>query len=122
VLAAEHPAAAGGTFVMGDDAEITWAEFFGAFARALGAPAPGPKLPWAPAHVAALLVEGLWGLLRIERPPPLTRYRVGLLRHDFHFVSARAQATLGYAPRIGWEEGIVRTATWCRQVLEHRTG
>lgn len=116
-LATEHPAAAGQTYVMGDDGTPTWLEFLGALARALDAPAPRGAVPWALAHALATGVEGLWGALGVRTPPPLTRYRVGLLRADFHFSSEKAKQELGYAPRVTWAEGVERTAAWCRAEL-----
>lgn len=116
-LAGEREAAAGQTLILTDDGHPTWAELFGAFARALGAPPPRLSLPWAAAQAAALGVEGVWTLLQLSALPPITRYRVGLWRHDFHFSSARAKRVLGYKPTVGMEEGAQRTMDWARPLL-----
>lgn len=117
-LAGELDAAAGQTLILADDGHPTWANLFGAYARHLGAPPPRRSLPWALAQTAAVAVEGVWGLLRLSRLPPLTRYRVGLWRHDFHFSSDRAKRVLGYEPTISLEEGAKRTMDWARTQLE----
>lgn len=117
-LAGEVDAAAGETLNITDDGRPTWADLFGAYARHLGAPPPRRSLPWGLAQAAALTVEGVWGLLRLSSLPPLTRYRVGLWRHDFHFSSARAKRVLGYQPTISLEEGAKRTMDWARSQLE----
>jgi len=116
-LAGERDSAAGQTLIIADDGHPTWADFFGALARGLGAPPPRMTLPWAAAQVAATAVEGLWGLAGISAMPPITRYRVGLWRHDFHFSSARAKRVLGYEPTVGLEEGARRTMEWARSLL-----
>lgn len=111
-LATEHPGAAGEVLVMADDGEPSWREFFGAFAEALGVRPRFPALPWAPVHLAAHAMELAWGAARVTRPPPLTRYRVDLMRHDFHFSSRRAKALLGYSPEVSLKEGVARTVAW----------
>ncbi len=117
-LAGELDGAAGETLVLTDDGHPTWADLLGAFARALGAPSPRLSLPWPAAWTAALAVEGIWTLLGISALPPLTRYRVGLWRHSFHFTNARARRVLGYEPRTSLEEGARRTMEWARSRLQ----
>ncbi len=116
-LAGELDAAAGQILNLTDDGHPTWSELFGAFARELNAPPPRLSLPWLPVHLAATAVEGLYGVLGISAMPPITRYRVGLWRHDFHFSSARAKRVLGYEPTISMEEGARRTMDWARPLL-----
>jgi 2-alkyl-3-oxoalkanoate reductase len=116
-LAGEREAAAGQTLILTDDGHPTWAELFGAFARELGVQPPRLSLPWTPVHAAATAVEALYGLLGIWALPPITRYRVGLWRYDFHFSNARAKRMLGYEPTIGLEEGARRTMDWARPLL-----
>lgn len=115
--AGERDAAAGQTLIITDDGHPTWADLFGAFARGLDAPPPRLSLPWMPVHVAATAVEVLYGLLGIRAMPPITRYRVGLWRYDFHFSNARAKQVLGYEPKVGLEEGARRTMDWARTLL-----
>ncbi len=118
ILAGELEGAAGQTLILTDDGHPTWAELFGTFARALGAPPPRFSLPWAAAQAAALAVEGVWTVLRLSALPPLTRYRVGLWRHDFHFSNARAKRILGYEPTVTMEEGAQRTMEWALELLD----
>ena len=113
-LAAERPEAAYETLNLTDDGAPTWADFFGAFARELGASPRTPGLPWAPIHGVARLLEMVWGLAGLRAAPPLTRYRVDLMRYDFHFSSARAKRVLGYSPTVDLQEGVRRTVAWVR--------
>lgn len=116
-LAAERPEAAGERFVMGDDGAPSWADLFGALCRALDVRPRFPAVPWAPVHLAAHGMELLWSAARVRSAPPLTRYRVDLMRHDFHFASDHAKGILGYTPRVDLEEGARRTVAWARELL-----
>ncbi|MFH2010937.1 MAG: NAD-dependent epimerase/dehydratase family protein [bacterium] len=116
-LAGQRSEAAYETLVLADDGAPTWADLFGSLARELGAPPPPFSLPWSVTQVAATALEGAFHLLSIQASPPITRYRVGLWRHDFHFTSARAKRVLGYRPTIGLDEGVRRTIGWARPLL-----
>jgi len=116
VLAGAHPAAAGGTFLLTDGQPVSWREYLGAIAAALGCAPPRWSLPSSLVAPAAALVEAAWGHLPLPGEPPLTRYRARLLAHDLVFRSDRARRVLGYAPRVGIEEGLRRTVAWYRRV------
>jgi nucleoside-diphosphate-sugar epimerase len=62
---------------------------------------------------AAVLCEWLCKPLRIE--PPLYPRRLDFFVKDRAFSVAKAQALLGYAPRVDLEEGLRRTFEWYRQ-------
>lgn len=113
-LAAERPEASGQVLVLADDGHPTWADLFGALARALGVRPRFPAVPWTPVHLAAHALEIGYRTARLSAAPPLTRYRVDLMRHDFHFSSERAKELIGYAPQVGLEEGASRTVAWVR--------
>ncbi len=112
--AVEVDQAAYETLVISDEGAPSWAELFEAFARSLGARPRRPSLPWAPVHGLAAALEATWGLARRSQAPPLTRYRVDLMRHDFHFSHQRARRVLGYVPRIDLQEAVARTVRWVR--------
>lgn len=111
-LASERPEAAGEVLVIADEGRPTWAELFGALAGALGVRPRFPPVPWAPAHLLAHAMEIIFGAARLRAAPPLTRYRVDLMRHDFHFSIERARRLLGYDPKVGLDEGARRTVAW----------
>ena len=114
--AGEHPAAAYETLIIADDGAPTWRDLFGGLATALGARAPlALAVPWAPIHGAAALLEHIYRLGAIATAPPLTRYRVDLMRYDFHFSNARAKRLLGAPPQVSLEEALGRTAAWIRR-------
>jgi nucleoside-diphosphate-sugar epimerase len=121
-LCLTHPRAARETFVIGDEGELSWRELLALFARELGAPAPRRSLPLALAYAVAWAWEAIYRLLRVRRPPLLTRYRALLAGRDCHFVSDKARALLGYRPRVCLEEAVRRTVAWYRGELAGREG
>jgi len=115
VLAATYGRAAGKTYVIADDVEITWRELFTLFCRELGVKPPRLSVPYPVADAAAAATERLWSVIHPDEEPPLTRYRARVMARDLHFVSRKAKLELGYAPPVDLEEGIRRTVAWYRR-------
>jgi nucleoside-diphosphate-sugar epimerase len=115
LLAASSDRAAGKTYVIADDVEITWRELFALFCRELGVAAPRLSVPSPVAEAAAAAAEGMWTVFRPGKEPPLTRYRARVMARDLHFVSRKAKLELGYDPPVDLEEGIRRTVAWYRR-------
>jgi nucleoside-diphosphate-sugar epimerase len=112
-LCGEHPGALGQTFVFGGPRYTTLRELVGQVSKAVGTPLRRGHIPVAPVMAAAVLCEWLCKPLRIE--PPLYPRRLDFFVKDRAFSVAKAQALLGYAPRVDLEEGLRRTFEWYRQ-------
>jgi nucleoside-diphosphate-sugar epimerase len=112
-LAAEHPKAPGETYLVGDDRYVTLNELVRAVGRALGREVPVVHLPFAPLWAAAAACEAVCRPLGIE--PPLFRRRADWFRQVRAFSIDKARRELGYAPRVGLDEGLARTAAWYRE-------
>lgn len=122
-LALASPEAAGEVFVMADEEVVSWRSLFARFALALGVPrARFPGLPWAPLHGVAWAMETVYGGLGLRSAPPLTRYRVDLMRRDYHFTSRKARERLGYRPTVGLDEAVRRTVAWVEAEAEGGSG
>jgi nucleoside-diphosphate-sugar epimerase len=113
-LAGRRPGAAGRTYVIADDAPLSWRELMELFCRELGAKPPRLSIPYPAARAAAVATETLWTRLGLRSEPPLTLYRARIMRGDLFFVSGRARDELGYAPTVPLEEGVRRTVAWYR--------
>ncbi len=119
-LAGVAEAAPGEAYVITDGVELTWQGYIEGLADALGWPRPWLSVPSWLAEPAASALEALYRRLGVQRRPPITRYLVEHLRHDVHFRIAKARAELGYAPSVGVEEALARTAAWFREARGQR--
>jgi len=112
MLAASHPAAAGGTFVMAGEEVLTTRELVRQIALVLQRKPPGWHLPMWPFLAAAVVMESTLSPLGIQ--PPLHRRRLDFFRKSFLFSTLRARTQLGFVPRIPLSQGAVDTAEWYR--------
>ena len=115
VLAAETPAAAGETFIVGGET-TDWNTFFGAYADMYDKPVR--RLPAGlvkgGARLAANTTRWLTGR---ERVVPET---IDVMTSRATFSHEKAKDLLGYAPQVGLDEGMRRTAAWLRASGELR--
>lgn len=110
LLAGEHPAATGRTYIIASERWVTLNALVAGIADALGVPRPHGRLPFWPLEVGAVLCEALFRPLGIE--PPLHRRRVAFFVKNRAFSIERAKRELGYTPKVPVEEGLKRTAAW----------
>jgi nucleoside-diphosphate-sugar epimerase len=69
-------------------------------------------VPVWPFRAAGAICEAVCGPLGIE--PPIHRRRVDFFTKSRAFDIGRARTEIGYAPRVGLQEGIRRTLDWYR--------
>ncbi len=117
VLAGVKEIARGQKYIIGDNVKITWRELIELFAKELKVNSPRINIPYSLAKISAMTMEGIFRLLRIKSPPPLTNYRVSLVAKDFYFNSEKAIQELGYLPSVSIEEGVRRTVRWYRSLF-----
>jgi nucleoside-diphosphate-sugar epimerase len=113
LVAAQHPAGAGQVFVMPGHEVMTTREMVASVARALGKPVPRLRLPLWPFLAAAVVFEATFKPLGIQ--PPIHRRRLDFFRKTFVFSTKKAEALLGFVPRIPFSEGTRETAAWYRE-------
>jgi len=113
LLAAEHPAAAGETFVMAGHQIMTTREMVETIAHSLGRKPPALRAPLWPFLLAAVAMEKTLKPLGIQ--PPLHRRRLDFFRKSFVFSTAKAQTLLGFTPHIPFTEGAAECASWYRE-------
>ena len=112
-LAAEHPKAVGGTYLIGDDRYVSLNELVRGVGESLGKPAKIVHLPFAPLWAASALCEAVLMPLGIE--PPLFRRRADWFRQTRAFTIDKAVRELGFVARVPLAEGLRRTAVWYRE-------
>ena len=115
LLALEDERSVGEAFIVNDGA-TAWCEFFGAYARMLGAADGTPGIASVPLWVARLWVHyrNFLAVLRGEttRVPPNA---LGFLMSSAMYRQTRIEEKLGHRSRINLKEGLQRTERWFRE-------
>ncbi|MEO7275809.1 MAG: NAD-dependent epimerase/dehydratase family protein [Vicinamibacterales bacterium] len=111
-LCAEVTAAAGRTYILAGAEVTTLEELIGRVAQAAKVAPPRLHLPVWPFWAAGAVCEAVCTPLGIE--PPIYRRRVDFFTKSRAFDVSRARAELGFAPKVGLNEGIRRTLDWYR--------
>jgi nucleoside-diphosphate-sugar epimerase len=112
LLAADSDRRRGEAFLIADDHSYSLKELVGTIADVLRVPLTIRHYPFWPLWLAALACELLYRPLPME--PPLFRRRVDWFRQHRSFDIRRAKLELGYQPKVGLKDGLMRTAQWYR--------
>lgn len=113
ILAAENPNAVGRVYIVGGERYVTLNELASTIARTVGVSDNFLHIPVKPVRALSGIVEDVCRAVRIE--PPIYRRRVDFFVKDRAFDITRARSELGYAPKVGLEEGLRRTADWYKE-------
>jgi len=110
-LAATHADAPGDHFILAGPETTTLAALSDLVARAVGRPLPGTHVPVGLARALATVVDlaahrglGLGGL-----ESPVNHEKLDVMTLPIRFDAGKARRRLGFAPRVGYEEGVMRT-------------
>ena len=98
----------GRAYFVADDGDTTVRHFLEGLGASAGLDLPGRSLPAAPVRWLATGIEGVWRTFGLQTTPPITRMAVVLMSADMTVVSDRARAELGWAPVIGFDQGMER--------------
>jgi nucleoside-diphosphate-sugar epimerase len=115
ILAATHPRAKGQAYNLSSEGEITQRDFLDLLADELGRPRIRGQVSYPFAYWGGFFSEVIGRLIRIRRPPHLTRYAVALIGRSTRFSIAKAREQLGWQPHVGVREGIRRMIDWYRK-------
>jgi nucleoside-diphosphate-sugar epimerase len=122
VRALESPRAAGRAYNVSSGREITQRQLYRLIARALGRRVPRLHVPPWFAFGLATLCEGAYCAARIDGPPPLTRFNVGLIASDVRVDCAAARDELGWRELHPVPQAIAEDAAWARAAGRRATG
>jgi nucleoside-diphosphate-sugar epimerase len=100
-------------FLSADDPRPIW-EIVDRMLAAAGLPPTKKSVPLGAAMAAAGACEASWRFLGLSSEPPLTRFLVSQLTTAHWFDVSAAKNDLGWAPRVGLDEGMERLAQWIR--------
>jgi nucleoside-diphosphate-sugar epimerase len=113
LLALDHPAAAGETFIIAGSSSVSQNGLASEVAKATGGSVWPFHIPAWPIQRLGDLVEAVCVPFGIE--PPIHRRRVDFWVKNRSFTIDKARRLLGYAPKVDVAEGIRRTADWYRE-------
>jgi len=102
----------GRAYNLADGTGATWRQYVDAMADGLGCRRPWIDIPAAAAWGLASVMEAPHRYLRIPGRPLLTRHAVLLLSRNQEFPTERARREFGFAPAVGFEEGMRRAVAW----------
>jgi UDP-glucose 4-epimerase len=110
LLAAEHPAANGETFLLAGPSPITSAEMLNTVSHLMKTRVRQIRLPLSPGIAAAGITERV--CRRVGLPPPLHEPRLDFFRKSFWFQTSKARNLLGFEPTISFRAGAADTFNW----------
>jgi nucleoside-diphosphate-sugar epimerase len=110
-LAATRPEAAGEDFIFAGPETVTLAELSALVARGVDRRLPALRVPLGLARAVARVVDAAAArkLAFTTREPPINDEKLDVMTVPVAFDVGKAKRLLGYAPRVGYEEGVRRT-------------
>jgi nucleoside-diphosphate-sugar epimerase len=115
LLAAEKENVVGRVYNLTDGERVSKRRFIEGICDGLGIARPRRSVPLWLARVAAYLMETAARKRGGATPPRLTQARLKFLGLNLDFSIERARRELGYAPRVGFDEGLARTLAWFKE-------
>ncbi len=102
---------AGEHFILAGPETTTLADLSAIVARSVGRPLPRARVPSALARAVATVVDvaAHRGVAWSSREPPVNHEKLDVMTLPIWFDTAKARRLLGFAPRVGYEEGVSRT-------------
>jgi nucleoside-diphosphate-sugar epimerase len=114
--AADSESSVGHAYNASDGSDVTWPQYMDKLAKIISAPSPRVVIPYRLAYLAGWAMEKIYGALRIQSRPLLTRMMVELFGTNQGFSIDKARRELGYEPRVSFEEGMAQVEVWLRQI------
>ena len=121
ITAAQTDKAVGQAYNCSNDGVMTQKQYFNMVAEALGAPPVTRHVPYRVAKVAAFVLECVGHLLRLRKPPMITRYSVWLMGRRCFFSAEKARRELGWQPTVTYQDGIPMTVQWFLDLEKQQT-
>jgi nucleoside-diphosphate-sugar epimerase len=114
ILAANHPGARGEAYHLSSEGELTQRQFLDITTDGLGLPRVTRHIPFRLAFGIGLFAEIVGRVIRLRRPPHITRYAVSLVGRPTQFSIAKARTQLGWQPQVSARKGLRLTLEWLR--------
>ena len=108
MLISKNDTAIGNGYLVHDGESTTFQNFCTMIARSLEIQEPKLHIPYRAAYAAALVMEGIWCLMRLKTRPLLTTYTVKNLGSRLRFSIEKANRELQWEPRFHLQTGLKR--------------
>jgi nucleoside-diphosphate-sugar epimerase len=115
VRAGRTPAAAGRVYHITDGTRTTLGDFMIELAELLGVKAPTWTLPYFLPGIGCWFCRWARRLLYVPIPEPISRSTLLFLGTSRHISIDRAREELGFAPQVGYKEGLARAIRWLNE-------
>ncbi len=112
VAAMDSPAAAGRTYNLRDDYDVTWKDYITWLGGLVGKKPLG-SLPYKTAWRLGWIIQAPF--LPFGVRPPITAQAVGIMGTDNDVSNRRAKEELGWSTRVPWEEAKKVIEKWVRE-------
>jgi len=109
----------GQVYNLRDDFDINWRNYVDALALKLHKRKPWLNIPTAAALLAGSVVERMHSVLHLKSAPILTRHAVLLMAREQGYFIDKAKRELDFKSRVGFDEGVDRSAYWFRHEMRH---
>lgn len=96
----------GEVYFLTDGEPVEFREWITALLATQDVTPPDKSIPRWLAWNTARICEGLWGLLPLKSPPPITRVTVNLIGQEVTVDDSKARRELGYTSHVSREEGL----------------
>ena len=117
IRAANHPDAVGRAYNLSSQGEVSQRYFLEVACNVLGIPPVKGRVPYWFAFAGGFVSELVGRIIRIRRPPHLTRYAVALIGRSTSYSIERARKELGWQPQVPFANGFKRTLEWYAGVV-----
>lgn len=114
IQAAHSPATVGEAYNLRDETNETWRNYIEALARGLGVPSPRWSLPEWAALAAGRVSELIYGALKRQARPLITRHAVYVLSRDQSYAIEKARRDFGFRSFVSFDEGVQRSLEWLK--------
>jgi nucleoside-diphosphate-sugar epimerase len=104
-LCIDSPPAGGRAYFITNGEPVSLWDWINGLLEGLGRPRVTRRVSLGAARFAGAACEAAWRLLPLRGEPPMTRFVASELAKDHWFDISAARRDLGYAPRIGMQEG-----------------
>ena len=99
---------AGNCYFVSDGKPVVLWDWIADVLKKLGLPPVERSVSLKTATLLGALLEGIYGLLRVKKEPPMTRFLAAQLATSHYFNISRARKDFGYNPVVSSEEGMDR--------------